>query len=222
MDVLDNWWSGELLIPFAKATCRFEPDHVLFSSRDDKYIMTTKICNRCKLELPISSFGMRKTTTETKYPTSRCRQCIYQTRKEGRTERGESPTGYDPRETVKRNARLKAQRAAGENRDSFLLADSRQSDKKKGLANDLDRPFIVEQIVKGCSYCGSHDHMTLDRIDNSIGHVKANVVPACYRCNIIRRDMPHVAWIALAPAIKAVADQGLFGDWHSKPFSRQI
>jgi hypothetical protein len=223
MDLLSNWWLRELLIPLAKATCWFEPSQVLhfFSSLDDKYIMTTKTCNRCKLELPLSSFSYRRTTTEKLYPASRCRQCLYQARKEIRTNRGESPSGYQYRDSVRRCAQDKIRRLAGEHREVYLLADCRSSDKKRGFVCDLDREFVIEQINLGCSYCGSHKHMTLDRIDNSVGHVKTNVVPACYRCNMIRRDMPHEAWLMIVPAIRATAESGLFGDWYSVPMARK-
>jgi hypothetical protein len=55
--------------------------------------------------------------------------------------------------------------------------------------------------------------MTLDRIDNKRGHSRANVVPACIRCNYARRDMPYAAWLCLAPGLRVALEQGLFGEW---------
>lgn len=55
--------------------------------------------------------------------------------------------------------------------------------------------------------------MTLDRIDNTIGHVQTNVVAACVRCNYMRRDMPYAAWTRLVPLIKQLREEGLFGAW---------
>lgn len=55
--------------------------------------------------------------------------------------------------------------------------------------------------------------MTLDRKDNALGHTPGNVVPACTRCNYVRRDMPEKAWLMLAPAMRVAREAGAFGDW---------
>jgi hypothetical protein len=90
----------------------------------------------------------------------------------------------------------------------------RNQDAKLGRDYDLDIDWVCEKITLPCSYCGLSDmRRTLDRIDNSVGHTKQNCVAACIRCNLIRGNMPHEAWMALVPSIKAVAKSGLFGDW---------
>jgi hypothetical protein len=55
--------------------------------------------------------------------------------------------------------------------------------------------------------------MTIDRIDNEIGHTLSNVVPACIRCNYVRRDMPHEAWLCLVEGMREAVFRGLFGSW---------
>jgi len=55
--------------------------------------------------------------------------------------------------------------------------------------------------------------MTLDRVDNTCGHIQSNVVSACVRCNYMRRDMPYAAWLKLLPMIKQAREEGLFGTW---------
>lgn len=55
--------------------------------------------------------------------------------------------------------------------------------------------------------------MTLDRIDNKMGHTKENVLPACIRCNNLRGDMPIQAWTFLVPKVKEAKESGLFEDW---------
>lgn len=100
------------------------------------------------------------------------------------------------------------------NLDIFISKDSRRNDKKRGRQNDLTREFIREMISKPCQYCGDiQSRMTLDRIDNSIGHLQSNVVPCCVRCNYIRRDIPYEAWLIMVPVIKQARIAGLFGDW---------
>lgn len=58
--------------------------------------------------------------------------------------------------------------------------------------------------------------MTLDRKDNTIGHVQSNVVPACYRCNLTRGDMPYEAWVYLIDGMRLAREAGAFGNWKSK------
>ena len=108
----------------------------------------------------------------------------------------------------------KNKRRLGLNVGRWILNDSRKSDKKKGLANDLTRGFIDLEISKGCSYCGEIDiRMTLDRIDNTIGHLQSNVVPACIRCNLTRGNMPHKAWLFLVDGMRKARESGAFDNW---------
>ncbi len=99
-------------------------------------------------------------------------------------------------------------------RAAFILIASRRTDKKHGFANNLTKDFIDSEIQKSCAYCGGTEIlMTLDRIDNSTGHTVDNVVPCCLRCNIIRRDMPYLAWLEVSKAVRVAFEHGLFKDW---------
>lgn len=60
--------------------------------------------------------------------------------------------------------------------------------------------------------------MTLDRIDNNLGHIVSNVLGACLRCNYMRRDMPFGAWQKIVPTIKQIRCDGLFGEWTGAPY----
>lgn len=55
--------------------------------------------------------------------------------------------------------------------------------------------------------------MTLDRVDNSQGHLQSNVKPSCIRCNSIRGNMPFDAWIVVAEGVKKATELKLFGTW---------
>lgn len=81
---------------------------------------------------------------------------------------------------------------------------------------------LVTYLLKEhtCFYCGAIDiKMTLDRIDNSIGHTRVNVNPSCVRCNGVRGNMPYAAWMAIVPAIKKAREDGLFGSWVGRVFA---
>jgi hypothetical protein len=96
----------------------------------------------------------------------------------------------------------------------YILTDSRKSDRKKGFDNDLTLEFIIEITKNGCSYCGETKlRMTLDRIDNTKGHIQSNVNGACIRCNYARGSMPYEAWMCLVPAIRVACEKKFFGDW---------
>lgn len=58
--------------------------------------------------------------------------------------------------------------------------------------------------------------MTLDRIDNDKGHTQDNVVPACIRCNYVRKNMPYEAWIVVAEGMRKAREAGLFEGWSGR------
>lgn len=72
---------------------------------------------------------------------------------------------------------------------SKMISAYRCKDKKKGFECDLDIDWFIENIYnKECSYCDSKINIGCDRLDNSLGHIKINIVPCCYRCNTIKNS----------------------------------
>lgn len=80
-----------------------------------------------------------------------------------------------------------------------MIKHSKFSDKKKQLYNAND--FIKKQFIKSlmqqsmqCHYCDcvmqltnySDTLCTIERLDNSIGHIESNCVLACRKCNYSR------------------------------------
>lgn len=80
--------------------------------------------------------------------------------------------------------------AANRVKASKMLSQYKLRDAKKGLFGfDLDIEWFIENISKkNCVYCGSSEFIGGDRISNSQGHTKGNIVPCCYRCNSTRGD----------------------------------
>jgi hypothetical protein len=75
----------------------------------------------------------------------------------------------------------------------------------------------VALLLSGaCTYCGETElQMSLDRINNTIGHLLSNVNSCCVRCNYLRRNMPYAAWIEIVPAIRIAREKRLFESWFS-------
>lgn len=66
----------------------------------------------------------------------------------------------------------------------------KKHDSSRKLDNDVDWKFMIEYIIdSSCYYCGiSNGKLGCDRLDNSKGHTKVNVVPCCRLCNQTRLD----------------------------------
>lgn len=111
--------------------------------------------------------------------------------------------------------KMSAQRKNPVFRAKFILQDLIREDKKEKFKDtDLTLEVVQELIANPCLYCGETElMMTLDRIDNSVGHVRKNVNPSCIRCNLLRRNMPYKAWIKLAPGVRKARETGKFGKW---------
>lgn len=103
-----------------------------------------------------------------------------------------------------------------------VLEDTRKADRRCGRDNDLDLLFVEQSFAVGvCSYCGETNlRLTLDRVDNALGHTKANVRVACERCNLTRGDMPIEAWIVVAEGMRKARELGLFTNWDGAIHSR--
>lgn len=166
-------------------------------------------CRKCTLPKDESEFYFRR-RGEIQIPSRTCKGCD----NKGRGERRPSGHPRTPEERRRSAALSRSHRRDSSKAARFIVEDSRRSDKKASRENDLETEWVNRQIADGCTYCGEQNlRMTLDRIDNTLGHLQSNVVPACIRCNYLRRDMPYQAWQKLVPAIKAAREQNLFGDW---------
>lgn len=169
------------------------------------------ICTKCGRKRKLSDFGsfIRSGRPQRR---SHCNAC--------RSSRARSveTAGSPEAQTAwrERRRRHESSRADPDSIAKWILIDSKKQDRKRGLENDLDEDSIKKLVQNGCSYCAATDmRMTLDRVDNAMGHTLANVRPACIRCNMMRGDMPWEAWNALVPHLRPIRESGLFGTWRS-------
>lgn len=106
----------------------------------------------------------------------------------------------DYREDVK-NIRIKA---------SKMISSYKCKDNKLGFKNicDIDIDWMIENIfTKSCVYCGDNKKIGCDRIDNSKGHTKDNVVPCCIECNAARNNnFTYDEMLEIGKAIRKVKE----------------
>ena len=92
---------------------------------------------------------------------------------------------------------------------SKMISSYKLKDKKMGLEIcDIDIDWMIENIInKPCTYCGDTNRIGCDRIDNSKGHTKNNVVPCCYECNCARNDnFDYNEMIVLGETIRKIKE----------------
>jgi len=81
-----------------------------------------------------------------------------------------------------------------------MVSSSKKSDKKRNhydIVNFIDKCFVknlIEDCEDKCYYCKCElqyvirqsNLATIERLDNSLGHIKSNCVIACFKCNVGR------------------------------------
>lgn len=167
--------------------------------------MKTKTCADCVSEL--TEVNCYKKSNG--YFRAYCKVC--HNKRAARTDKSNRKL---PHRKLKINEKNRLDRKNPEKLAQIIIRDSKGSDKKFSRENDLTIEFVEGLIGCGCLYCGETElRITLDRIDNSKGHLQGNVVPACIRCNYARGSMPHAAWMCLLKGLTEAREKGLFGDW---------
>lgn len=73
---------------------------------------------------------------------------------------------------------------------SKMISSYKHKDRKNQTTIcDIDIDWMINNIMtKSCIYCGDTNRVGCDRIDNSKGHTKDNVVPCCFDCNCARNN----------------------------------
>lgn len=119
-----------------------------------------------------------------------CRPCALRVRRERGDPRKGRWSKMTAKEKAKRMVTQKKHFASGGWRSSRVGA-YRYYDAKKGMKCDLTAKWFEVNIQdKPCIYCKRSDvRIGCDRVDNSIGHTMANVVPSCGDCNKSRQDI---------------------------------
>ncbi len=167
-----------------------------------------KICSSCKQEKDRGEYYFRN--KENGILETYCKPCSIRIKCDRRRRR----TAENPEKYRQIGRDWGAKRSDPAYRAMFFCQDANKNDKKKGRDNDLTKEFAELLLRECCRYCGDdQNRMTLDRVDNDLGHLQSNVVPSCVRCNITRGQMPYEAWLVVAQGMRTAREAGLFGGW---------
>lgn len=132
----------------------------------------TKKCPSCKQEKPLIKFT--KDRNQKSGHRSRCKECI------GEEQRRWRKTDAGKMNSQRGNMSIKGR-----------YAQLKGGAKARGLEINLDISELEELISNSCHYCGGNlnEHGSgLDRMDNSKGYIKGNVVPCCKDCNTLKSN----------------------------------
>ena len=139
----------------------------------------TKVCSLCRIEKNLSEFPLDKNKRDGR--NYYCLVCSMEKKREERRTHKEK-YGLTPIQMMYKKRP-----------NVYKLRGYIQYDKKKGVYDENGDYFDLEGIdavlkKSHCVYCGAKRYLGLDRIDNSKGHTKENVVVCCKDCNWIRGD----------------------------------
>ena len=78
----------------------------------------------------------------------------------------------------------------------------KDASRAKGLSLDITLEQFMEFWQKPCSYCGGEiKTIGLDRVDNSLGYTKENIISCCIICNNMKKNLPSEVFIVLCRKI---------------------
>jgi hypothetical protein len=148
------------------------------------FIYETKICNRCKLEKPLSEFHKDKSKKDG-YGTL-CKDCKNKANSlYSMTDKGIA--------RLKRYRQTEKYKEANRNRSNSLSGkynSYKRNAKRRNIEFNLTKEQFTQYWQLPCSYCGSKvKRVGLDRINNNKGYDLDNVVPCCATCNYMKLDL---------------------------------
>lgn len=161
-----------------------------------------RYCNVCEGEFPISTDYFVKDSSRPGGCGYECKLCHAERKKlrdrskelvanltpEQLNGRRSTALRYARQQHIQERERLRYHVEGG--RATKLTRQYRLYDEQKSLENDIDAEWFSNNISgRVCVYCDDPEQpVGCDRIDNTKGHLRANVVPSCGDCNKMRAD----------------------------------
>lgn len=141
---------------------------------EDYIVLELRTCSKCKNEKELDSNNFYKCEGRSKGFHSVCITCKNEQNRIRYSIKGEE-------------LKLYARNYYKENRAKSLRNSYKNNDAKKGWENDLDEDFINEKLTHLCTYC-EFPSTGLDRLNNSLPHLKSNCISCCLECNHARNE----------------------------------
>lgn len=163
-------------------------------------------CYLCHKSLPLTIEFFPRDKNRSAGLGYQCRPCALRVRKERGDPRKNRWAKMTPEERTRRKATMRTHNTNGGWR-AMRIGAYRDWDKRRGFTCDITTAWFKENIqCKPCIYCLRNNvRIGCDRINNSIGHTMANVVPACGDCNKSRQDIfTHAEMLLLGPHIAKI------------------
>lgn len=152
---------------------------------------TTKVCNGCNLELPLSDFSPKRRMAETVtyiYTNDKCKECS----------------------RLKSKARY---RSNFQTRLSYLLSTIKSRHSNSGISVTLTIEDLMSQYEKQSGLCYYSDQplsldtgnyaVSVDRVDPFGPYSSDNIVLVCWLVNHMKRQQTHDEFITLCKRIAA-------------------
>lgn len=182
-------------------------DNFIWIRKENEYLLDK---NRVVIDFNGISLTIREWSEKEQIPYSAIKNRYYKKEKYnytneeiifGRKTKRNAKKPKDYRDSLE-NIRIKA---------SKMISSYKCKDKKLGFKEicDIDTDWMIENILtKPCIYCGDDKRVGCDRIDNSKGHTKDNVVPCCIECNQARNNnFTHEEMFEIGKAIKNIKEK---------------
>jgi hypothetical protein len=140
-----------------------------------------RFCSRCKKEHPATLEFFVKDSSRRLGISYECKPC-HSKRKIGRDRRKERWSNSTPEQKILIRERQRRYGKTPKGRAIFLRKAYQRID-----SCDLSVDEVMEIVSQPCVHCGTtQENRGLDRIDNSLPHIKGNVAPSCAPCNFAR------------------------------------
>ena len=133
-----------------------------------------RICSKCNILLPIENFSKDVSKSNGYRPAcKRCASILY----------------YIPNKT-KMIARNKIRNKEYHKTLDYNYSKYKLSAKNRKIEFNLTKEEFSKSFGKKCHYCREEfNGYRWDRINSGLGYTPDNIVPCCYTCNIMKRDM---------------------------------
>jgi hypothetical protein len=140
-----------------------------------------RVCNVCNGEFPATTDFFVRDSSRTLGIAYECKTC-HSKRRKGRPRHKERSSQLFGERYDKLRARQKRYNKTIKGRAISLRKAYQRID-----ACDLSVDEVINIIEQPCAHCGTTEqNRGLDRIDNSLPHIKGNVAPSCAPCNFAR------------------------------------